>query len=117
MKTVTFSDIIGNNGVFIDGDWVESKDQDPNGEVRLLQLADIGDGYFINKSNRFLTKESAKKLRCTFLEAGDILYIPALWFHNVTSLNFCVSVNLFWKQLESEQYQTKDLYGNKDLVR
>lgn len=73
MRTATFSDIIGNNGIFIDGDWVESKDQDPNGEVRLLQLADIGDGYFINKSNRFLTLESAKKLKCTFLEAGDIL--------------------------------------------
>ena len=73
MRTVTFTDIIGNNGVFIDGDWVESKDQNPNGEVRLLQLADIGDGYFINKSNRFLTLESAKKLKCTFLEAGDIL--------------------------------------------
>lgn len=73
MRTVTFSDIIGENGIFIDGDWVESKDQDPNGEVRLIQLADIGDGYFINKSNRFLTTESAEKLKCTFLEPGDIL--------------------------------------------
>ena len=54
MKQVTFNDIIGENGIFIDGDWVESKDQDPMGEVRLLQLADIGDGYFINKSNRFI---------------------------------------------------------------
>ena len=73
MKEVTFSDIIGKEGVFIDGDWVESKDQDPNGEVRLLQLADIGDGYFINKSNRFLTLESAKKLKCTFLKKNDLL--------------------------------------------
>ncbi|MFB9107514.1 restriction endonuclease subunit S [Flavobacterium gyeonganense] len=73
MRTVTFNDIIGKDGVFIDGDWVESKDQDPNGDVRLLQLADIGDGHFINKSNRFLTIDSAKKLKCTFLEPGDIL--------------------------------------------
>jgi hypothetical protein len=32
----------GDSGVFSDGDWVESKDQDPNGGVRLVQLADVG---------------------------------------------------------------------------
>lgn len=73
MNIVTFGEITGEDGVFIDGDWVESKDQDPNGDVRLIQLADIGDGWFINKSNRFLKKETAKKLRCTFLKSGDIL--------------------------------------------
>ena len=73
MKIVTFSEITGKDGVFIDGDWVESKDQDPNGDVRLIQLADIGDGWFINKSNRFLKKETAKKLKCTFLKPGDVL--------------------------------------------
>jgi len=67
------SDVISANGVFCDGDWVESKDQDPNGEVRLIQLADIGDGYFKNKSERFLTKEKAKALNCTFLNKGDLL--------------------------------------------
>jgi type I restriction enzyme S subunit len=73
MKEVTLSKIIGETGVFIDGDWVESKDQDVNGDVRLIQLADIGDGYFINKSNRFLTSEKAKELKCTFLKEGDLL--------------------------------------------
>lgn len=61
------------DGLFIDGDWVESKDQDPNGEVRLIQLADVGDGVFRDRSSRFLTKERAKELRCTFLEPGDVL--------------------------------------------
>ena len=69
----TISDLIGDTGVFLDGDWIESKDQDPNGIVRLIQLADIGDGDFKNKSNRFLTIERAKKLNCTFLKEGDIL--------------------------------------------
>ncbi len=73
MKEVTFSKIIGETGVFIDGDWVESKDQDVNGDVRLIQLADIGDGVFINKSNRFLTSGKAKELKCTFLKQGDLL--------------------------------------------
>ncbi len=70
---VTISELISNDGVFVDGDWIESKDQDPNGDVRLIQLADIGDGEFRNKSNRFLTKVRAKELNCTFLKEGDIL--------------------------------------------
>lgn len=66
-------DLIGARGVFNDGDWVESKDQDPDGDVRLIQLADIGDGHYINKSNRFLTRSRAEDLRCTFLNKGDVL--------------------------------------------
>jgi type I restriction enzyme S subunit len=69
----TISDLVGANGVFTDGDWVESKDQDRNGDIRLIQLADIGDGFFANKSNRFLTKQKALELDCTFLQKGDIL--------------------------------------------
>src|SRR5262245_47255657 len=65
--------LIGPGGVFTDGDWVESKDQDPNGDVRLIQLADIGDGYYKNKSRRFLTHQKALELCCTFLEPGDVL--------------------------------------------
>jgi len=61
------------DGVFVDGDWVESKDQDPEGDVRLIQLADVGDGFFVDKSARFLTSAKARELKCTFLEAGDIL--------------------------------------------
>ena len=73
MKQVSFSKIVGSQGIFVDGDWIESKDQDPNGDVRLIQLADIGDGVFIDKSSRYLTSEKAKELKCTFLEPGDLL--------------------------------------------
>lgn len=68
-----FSEVISSSGIFTDGDWVESKDQDPRGDVRLIQLADIGVGKFIDKSDRFMSSAKAKELRCTFLEAGDIL--------------------------------------------
>jgi len=51
----TISNLVGKKGVCVDGDWVESKDQDPDGDVRLIQLADIGDGEYRNKSARFLT--------------------------------------------------------------
>ncbi|MEQ9036943.1 MAG: restriction endonuclease subunit S [Silicimonas sp.] len=65
--------LIAHDGVFTDGDWVESKDQDPNGSVRLIQLADIADNRFVNKSSRFLTLDKAFELNCTFLKRGDIL--------------------------------------------
>jgi type I restriction enzyme S subunit len=57
----------------IDGDWIESKDQDPNGDIRLLQLADIGEGFFKNKSQRFVNNETFKSLNCTLLEKDDVL--------------------------------------------
>jgi type I restriction enzyme S subunit len=72
-KLASIPDLIGDDGVFVDGDWVESKDQDPNGDVRLIQLADIGDGVYRNKSARFLTKAKSKELRCHFLAKGDVL--------------------------------------------
>jgi len=69
----TLPDLVSDDGVFIDGDWVESKDQDPNGNVRLIQLADVGDGVYRDKSDRFMTKAKADKLGCTFLKEGDVL--------------------------------------------
>lgn len=69
----TLPELIAGDGFVADGDWVESKDQDPNGEVRLTQLADVGDGEFRDRSHRFLTSERASKLRCTFLSEGDLM--------------------------------------------
>jgi type I restriction enzyme S subunit len=65
--------VVSRDGIFVDGDWVESEDQDPTGNVRLIQLADVGDGVYRNRSSRFLTENKAYELRCTFLKAGDVL--------------------------------------------
>ena len=70
---VSLADALASAEVFVDGDWVESKDQDPCGDVRLVQLADVGDGEYLNKSARFLTNSKARQLRCTFLKPGDVL--------------------------------------------
>ena len=59
--------------LLVDGDWIETKDQDPSGGVRLIQLADIGCGSFLNRSSRFLTMKKAEGLSCTFLAPGDVL--------------------------------------------
>ncbi|KAL9848737.1 tRNA wybutosine-synthesizing protein 5 isoform 3-T3 [Geothlypis trichas] len=55
----------------------------------------------------------AKRYECV-LEAGDVLFIPALWFHNVISEEFGVALNVFWKHLPAESYDKTDTYGNKD---
>ena len=70
---IPLADVLFDAEVFTDGDWVETKDQDPNGDVRLTQLADVGDGRWINKSTRFLTSEKARQLKCTYLRSGDLL--------------------------------------------
>ena len=59
---MVLGDITGESGIFIDGDWIESKDQNANGDVRLIQLADIGEGVFKNRSNRHITSEKAVEL-------------------------------------------------------
>jgi type I restriction enzyme S subunit len=66
-------ELAGPDGLVVDGDWVESKDQDPAGEVRLTQLADVGDGDFLDRSARHMTRDAARRLNCTFLRPGDVL--------------------------------------------
>jgi type I restriction enzyme S subunit len=57
----------------IDGDWIETKDQSEIGTVRLIQLADVGVGKFLNKSARFVTEATSVRLNCTRLVPGDVL--------------------------------------------
>ena len=68
-----FSEIAGETGIFVDGDWIAKKDQDAKGAVRLIQLADVGPGEFRDKSDRHITVEKADELHCTFLRKGDLL--------------------------------------------
>ena len=59
--------------------------------------------------------EKATRYECELI-AGDCLFIPALWLHNVITQSFSIGVNVFWKHLSDEFYEKNDLYGNKDLV-
>lgn len=60
--------------VFADGDWIESKDQAPDG-IRLVQTGNVGDGVFKDKSDkaRYISAETFKRLRCTEVFEGDCL--------------------------------------------
>lgn len=72
-RQAALRELIGDQGLFSDGDWVESKDQDPAGGIRLIQLADIGDGSFVDKSRRFVNQAAFDRLHCTALQPGDVL--------------------------------------------
>ncbi|MGK2873815.1 MAG: restriction endonuclease subunit S [Alphaproteobacteria bacterium] len=60
--------------VFGDGDWIESKDQSPEG-VRLVQTGNVGEGEFKDRAEkaRFISEATFSRLRCTEIFAGDCL--------------------------------------------
>lgn len=60
--------------MFTDGDWVESKDQSPEG-VRLIQTGNVGEGVFKDRrdKSRFISEETFSRLKCTEILEGDCL--------------------------------------------
>lgn len=94
--------IVNNTTInFIDGDWIESKDQSPDG-IRLLQLADIGTGEFLDNSQKFISDETFKRLKCYEVVSGDILIsrmadpigrsciIPNAGYKMITAVDCCI---------------------------
>ena len=59
---------------FLDGDWIESKDQSDEG-IRLVQTGNVGNGIFKNKEDkcRFISDKTFDRLHCTEIFSGDIL--------------------------------------------
>jgi len=60
--------------VFGDGDWIESKDQSPDG-IRLIQTGNVGEGEFKDRAEkaRFVSEATFSRLRCTEIFPGDCL--------------------------------------------
>lgn len=60
--------------VFVDGDWIESKDQSDSG-IRLIQTGNVGNGEYLDKSDKskFISEDTFHSLNCTEIFEGDIL--------------------------------------------
>ena len=60
---------------FIDGDWIEAKDQSDSG-YRLVQTGNIGNCEYLDKEDhsRYVSDETFKRLNCTEIHSGDILF-------------------------------------------
>ena len=51
-----------------------------------------------------------------FLRPGDVLYIPPLWLHAASPQEpVSVSVNVFFRNLDSGYAPGRDVYGNRDV--
>lgn len=61
--------------LFIDGDWIEAKDQSDSG-YRLVQTGNVGVCEYLDKKDhsRFVSEETFKRLNCTEIHSGDILF-------------------------------------------
>lgn len=60
--------------LFVDGDWIESKDQSESG-IRLVQTGNVGVGEYKDKcdKSKYISEETFSRLNCTEIFSGDIL--------------------------------------------
>ena len=60
--------------LFVDGDWIESKDQSESG-IRLVQTGNVGVGEYKDKcdKSKYISAETLSRLNCTEIFPGDIL--------------------------------------------
>jgi restriction endonuclease S subunit len=56
-----------------DGDWILTKDLQTGNDVRLIQLGDIGEINFLDKTHKYISKKRCQELSCTLLKPNDIL--------------------------------------------
>lgn len=88
---------------FVDGDWIESKDQSPDGTIRLLQVGNVLRGSLKTAGTcRWVTPETVRRLGCTLLRPGDILIarmpdpigraciVPALPYPAITAVDCAI---------------------------
>ncbi|KAG5492714.1 hypothetical protein JKF63_01294 [Porcisia hertigi] len=77
--------------------------------------------------------EACKHVQEVVLHPGDMLFLPSMWFHHITTLltdaevassagaptpnPYNISVNVFYRHFkDTTVYDVKDLYGNKDIL-
>ena len=64
---------------FIDGDWIESSVITDSG-IRYITTGNIGEGYYKEQGNGFISEETFEKLNCSEIYEGDLvmsrLFLP-----------------------------------------
>lgn len=62
----------GPGSLFIDGDWVESKDLADEG-IRYITTGNVGEGKYKEQGSGYISQEKFDELRCTEVLPGDVL--------------------------------------------
>ena len=60
------------NSLFLDGDWIESKDISENG-IRYITTGNVGEGFYKEQGMGYITETTFKKLSCTEVFPNDLL--------------------------------------------
>lgn len=60
------------DSLFLDGDWIESKDISSEG-IRYITTGNVGEGNYKEQGSGFISEATFKKLGCTEVYEGDIL--------------------------------------------
>lgn len=58
--------------LFLDGDWIESKDISSDG-IRYITTGNVGEGAYKEQGAGFISEETFHSLRCTEVYEGDVL--------------------------------------------
>ena len=105
---------LATNSLFLDGDWIESKDISDDG-VRYITTGNVGEGLYKEQGSGFITENTFSKLNCTEVFEGDILIsrlnnpigraclVPDLGYKTVTSVDNVI-------------FRTDKYYNRKYLV-
>ena len=60
------------NSLFLDGDWIESKDISSDG-IRYITTGNVGEGAYKEQGAGFISEETFHSLGCTEVYEGDVL--------------------------------------------
>jgi type I restriction enzyme, S subunit len=63
---------LGPGSLFIDGDWVESKDLADDG-IRYITTGNVGEGRYKEQGSGYISQAKFDELRCTEVLPGDVL--------------------------------------------
>lgn len=63
---------VGRDALFIDGDWIESKDLSDAG-IRYITTGNVGEGRYKEQGSGFISEDTFERLRCTEVRPGDVL--------------------------------------------
>ena len=63
---------LSSNSLFLDGDWINSPDISESG-IRYFTTGNVGQGFFKEQGNSYITAETFERLACTMVHAGDLI--------------------------------------------
>ena len=103
------------NSLFLDGDWIESKDISGD-EIRYITTGNVGEGVYKEQGAGFISSEKFVELNCTEVFCGDVL-ISRL---NAPIGRSCIVPNLDTRIVTSVDnviFRPDQLYSKEYLVR